>query len=154
MKRLSFIPYAVLAIVCGFFFGRLFFNDYKNNSLTTFSEGDKLYFIQIGVYNDLDSIKNNYSDYKNYLVLEEDDGFHVYVGISSSKEISNKIKGHYESLGNNIYIKEKYVNNYDFISILNEYDKITNITNNEKDLVEIEKIIISNYKEMVVEDES
>ena len=40
----------------------------------------------------------------------------------------------------------------DFISILNEYEKIVDITNNGEDLMKIEKIIISNYEEMVIED--
>ena len=88
------------------------------------------------------------------MVIDEEDGYHVYAGITSNKNIANRIKEFFKDQGNNIYVKEKYVNNYDFISILNEYEKITDITNNGEDLMKIEKIIISNYEEMVVENES
>lgn len=154
MKRLKFIPYIVLAIVFGYFFGNVFFSDYKDNSLTAFSEGEKLFFVQLGVYDNFENIKNYLSDYEDYLVINEEDGYHVYAGITSNKNIANRIKEFFKDQGNNIYVKEKYVNNYDFISILNEYEKITDITNNGEDLMKIEKIIISNYEEMVVENES
>ena len=58
MKRLKFVPYIVLAIVFGYFFGNVFFCDYKDNSLTAFSEGEKLFFVQLGVYETIDNIKN------------------------------------------------------------------------------------------------
>ena len=58
MKRLTFIPYIVVAIVFGYFFGNVFFSDYKENSLTAFSEGEKLYFIQLGVYENINDISN------------------------------------------------------------------------------------------------
>ena len=153
MKRLTFIPYIVVAIVFGYFFGNVFFSDYKENSLTAFSEGEKLYFIQLGVYENINDISNYLNNVDDYLILKEDDSYHVYSGITSNKNIANKIKDFYKDAGNNIYIKEKYVNNYDFISILNEYEKITEITNNIEDLMKIEKIIISNYEEMVLDDE-
>ena len=58
MKRLKFVPYIVLAIVFGYFFGNVFFSDYKDNSLTAFSEGEKLFFVQLGVYDNFENIKN------------------------------------------------------------------------------------------------
>ena len=43
--------------------------------------------------------------------------------------------------------------NKSFISILKEYDKIINLVS-DKDIDEIQRIIISNYKEMVLGNEN
>lgn len=154
MKNLKFIIYILISIILGLTFGRVFFKDYQDNSLTAFKEGEKLYFVQIGVYDSVDTIKEVYEDYDKYLVQEENNNYHVYVGISTSKNIANRIKDYYKTLGNNIYIKKNNINNYDFLSILKEYEKIINITSNNEDLIDIERIIISNYKETVGKDES
>ncbi len=154
MKNLKFIFYILISIILGLTFGRVFFKDYKDNSLTAFKEGEKLYFVQTGVYDSIDTIKEVYEDYDKYLIQEEDNNYHVYVGISTSKNIANRIKDYYKTLGNNIYIKKNNINNYDFLSILKEYEKIINITSNDEDLIDIERIIISNYKETVGKDES
>lgn len=154
MKNLKFIFYILISIILGVTFGRVFFKDYNDNSLTAFKEGEKLYFVQTGVYDSIDTIKEVYEDYDKYLIQEEDNNYHVYVGISTSKNIANRIKDYYKTLGNNIYIKKNNINNYDFLSILKEYEKIINITSNDEDLIDIERIIISNYKETVGKDES
>ena len=70
--------------------------------------------------------------------------------MTKSKEIANNIKDYYKEKGNNCYVREKRVVNEDFISILNEYDKLLSSVSIE-DIINIEKIILSNYKEMVIE---
>ena len=140
MKNLKFIFYILISIILGVTFGRVFFKDYNDNSLTAFKEGEKLYFVQTGVYDSIDTIKEVYEDYDKYLIQEEDNNYHVYVGISTSKNIANRIKDYYKTLGNNIYIKKNNINNYDFLSILKEYEKIINITSNDEDLIDIERI--------------
>ena len=50
-------------------------------------------------------------------------------------------------------IKETIIESQEFLSILGEYDKILNIAT-DKDIKEVEKIIISNYKEMVLNNET
>ncbi len=149
--KVKFLVPIVLSIVVGFLIGKVFFNDYNENSLSVFEEGEKVYFVQMGVYSSLEALKSNVKNYKDHLYLEEEDGYHLYVGITKNKKTAENIKVYYESLANNIYIKEKYVSNYSFLNILTEYDKITSIASNGEDLIGIEKIVISNYKEMVVE---
>ena len=80
-------------------------------------------------------------------------GYNLYVGITKSNEIAKKIKEFYQKDGYSIYIKENIESNKQFLSILSEYDKIANITS-DNDIKEIEKIVISNYKEMVLKDET
>ncbi len=109
--------------------------------------------LQVGVYSSKDKMKESFNDYKKLLYIESDDGYHLYVGITKNNQIARKIKEHYDKKGNNIYVKENIIDNKSFLSILGEYDKIIDIAS-DNDIEEIEKIVISNYKEMVLENES
>lgn len=151
MKLKFLIPIA-LSIVIGILIGKIFFNEYDNNSISAFYEGEKVYFVQLGVYKDLDGLKSGNENYTDYVYVLEDDGYHLYAGISKKENIANRVKTYYESNGKKIYVKEKNVNNASFLNILTEYDKITTIATNDKDLINIEKIVLSNYKEMVLQE--
>lgn len=152
MKYKFLIPIA-LSIVVGLFFGKIFFDNYDSSSLTVFDEKDKVYMLQIGVYSSLEKMKSSFENYEDYLYISNDDGYHLYVGITKDKEIASKIKELYEKDGYSIYVKENIIDNSSFLSVLTEYDKIINITS-LSDIKEIEKIVISNYKEMILENET
>ena len=152
MKYKFLVP-ITLSIVIGLFFGKIFFDNYDATSLTVFDEKDKVYMLQVGVYSSKDKMAKSFKDYQKLLYIENDDGYHLYVGITKDSQIAKKIKEHYEKNGNSIYVKENIIDNKAFISVLGEYDKIIDITS-DNDLEEIEKIVISNYKEMVLENES
>ena len=109
--------------------------------------------LQIGVYSSKEKMSSSFKDYEKYLYIENDDGFHLYVGITKDKEIASTIKEYYENKGYSIYVKESLIDNSSFLSVLGEYDKIISITS-EDDIPDIEKIVISNYKEMVLENET
>lgn len=152
MKYKFLIPIA-LSIIIGLFFGKVFFDNYDNSSVTVFDEKDKIFMLQYGVYEDENQMKNAFKDYKKYLYIKNDDGIHLYIGITKSSENIQKIKELYEKQGNNIYVKEEMQSNKSFISVLKEYDKIINLVS-DKDIDEIQRIIISNYKEMVLGNEN
>ena len=152
MKYKFLVP-ILFSIAIGLFFGKIFFDNYDKTSLTVFDEKSKVYMLQVGVYSSKDKMKESFKDYKKLLYIESDDGYHLYVGITKNNQIAKKIKEHYDKKGNNIYVKENIVDNKSFLSILGEYDKIIDIAS-DNDIEEIEKIVISNYKEMVLENES
>lgn len=152
MKYKFLIPIA-LSIVVGLFFGKIFFQNYEVNGITVFDEKDKVYMLQVGVYSTLDKMEEAFPEYPKYLYISQDDGYHLYVGITKNKEIASIIKEYYEDQGYSIYVKENLLDNNAFLSILGEYDKIINIAS-PSDIAEIEKIVISNYKEMVLENET
>ena len=152
MKYKFLVP-ILFSIVIGLFFGKIFFDNYDKTSLTVFDEKSKVYMLQVGVYSSKDKMKESFNDYKKLLYIESDDGYHLYVGITKNNQIARKIKEHYDKKGNNIYVKENIIDNKSFLSVLGEYDKIIDIAS-DNDIEEIEKIVISNYKEMVLENES
>lgn len=152
--KIKFLIPIIFSIVIGFLLGQVFFSEYNNESLTAFNEGETVYFIQLGVYQNINNIKENLSNYEEFLIELEKDGYHVYAGITKIKKQAERIKVYYESLGNNVYIKERKLTNNPFLNILDEYDKITTIASNDDDLISIERIVLSNYEEMILQDES
>lgn len=152
MKHKFFIPIA-FSILIGLFFGKVFFDVYDSSSLTVFDEKDKIYLLQIGVYSSKSNMKSSFANYSKYLYLKENDGYHLYIGITKNSEIAKRIKEYYTKKGYSIYIKEIIENNKAFLSILSEYDRIILLAS-DNDMREIEKIIISNYKEMVLNNEA
>ncbi len=130
-----------LSIVLGFIAGKFYVNLYSNDTTEVFKEGEKTYFIDLGVKETID--KNS-----NFLYQSESDGYHLYVGITKNEEIALKIKDYYSKNENNVNVVEKYITNDTFNSLLDEYEKVLSIANDE-DIIKIEKIIISNYKEMI-----
>lgn len=149
MNNKFFIP-IIASIAIGFIFGKVFFNQYDGTAISAFNEGEKTYFITIGVVSSLDKIK----DKDSILYLEKEDGYHIYVGITKDSKSASKIKEIYSNDGNNTSIEEVYLSNDKFLSILTEYDKILSIATSSEDTKSIEKIVLSNYKEMVLENES
>lgn len=151
MKYKFLIP-ITLSVVVGLFFGKIFFNSYDSTSLTVFDEKEKVYMLQLGVYSTKEKMKKNFPSYQKYLYISQEDGYHLYIGITKTKEIASKIKEFYEDKHYSIYVRENIIDNKAFLSVLGEYDKIINITK-DSEIPEIEKIVISNYKEMVLENE-
>lgn len=135
------------SILLGFLFGKVIFNKYDTNSINTFKEGEKVYMILLGTYNNMNDIKNAYENIDNFLIIENNNNYFLYSGITKNNDTAKRINKYYK----NSEIKEEYINNEKFLNILDEYDKITLIASSDKDLIGIETIVISNYKEMVDE---
>lgn len=147
MKKL-FIILAITGII-SFLFGNYIFKVYKYNleelinSASSISE--KIYMIQYGSYKTKEKAINNNLD--NYILKIEDGFYKVYVGITLNEETGDKIKKIYKGLGEDVYIKEKFVNSLEFIDFLNSHEiNINEKTNDE--ILEIEDTIINKYKEL------
>ncbi len=147
MKYRFLIP-IFFAVIVGFIFGKMIFRQY-DDTLLVFGEGEKLYFIQSGIYSNLESMPKNYKD---YLYIYENNAYHLYLGITKDEKLASRIEGYYTKSGNNIYIKEKYVNNPEFTTLLGEYDKVLELTSKDTDIGVVEKVVIASYKEMVLKE--
>ena len=135
--KFKFLVPIFLGVFLGFLIGKVLFNNYNENNITVFQEGEKVYFLK-------SSVKLEDS---NFINMDE----FSYIGISLDNDVINKLKDYYIKY-NKEEVEEKYINNYDFITVLKEYDKISKLSN-IKDLIKVQDIVLSNYKEMVLEDE-
>lgn len=137
------------AILVGFLFGKVIFNNYDNNTVNAFNEGEKVYFIKACNFEKESDIKiDNIND---YLVLLEDNVYNVYLGITKNKDNVVLIKNYFLDTFKNITVEEKYISNDIFISSLKEYDKVISIVNKKDDLLSILKIVNTAYEELVLD---
>lgn len=148
MKLKVLIP-IFFSILIGFLLGKLIFNEYDLNSINTFEEGEKVYFVLLDKTASLDKV-NTTENIDNLLYLKENDTYYIYGGITKSEKTAKKIQEFYNNIFNNVNIQEKVITDESFLNILSEYDKITLIATSDNDLIAIEQIVISNYKEMIL----
>lgn len=146
MKRLLFTCF--FATVLSLAFGNYIFSSYKSAAeriISSSLQSEKVYMMLYGSYNNKEKINKLSLD--NYILIEEDGFYKVYVGISTSLENSNKIKEIYKELGNSIYIRENSISNLEFIDYL--YNKEQNFNElTKEEILSIENDIINKYKEI------
>lgn len=150
----------ILAIIClglGIYMGYVMFNGYKveeTKLVSISSKIDKLYFIQIGVYSNLEEMKQKLSNLENYTYTKEKGLYHVYVGITKKEENKKKLEEYFNKLGYDTYVKEFEIENENFNEVLIQYDNLLKETNDEKAIETICNQILNKYEELVVNAES
>ena len=145
MKVLKiFIPIA-LAIVLGYLFGSFIYDQY-DESLMAFSDSKVIYFLQQGVFSDNNNLNEDISKLKVHFVEEENGKYYVYVGLTSSYDLAEKIKKIYKNNGYNLYIKEKNITSKSFINEISEYDKLIDSSNSFDSLNKVLSVVIDSYE--------
>lgn len=141
----------LLAIVIGFFLSVFFIKQYDNyTGISVSSKGEKLYFIQYGVYSSLESMENETIALENYVYNINKDMYYVYVGITKKEEIANKIVDYYKSLGYETIIKSFDIFNIKFIEELTNYDSILSSTTDKTVIASLISQVLSKYEEVVI----
>lgn len=121
----------------------------------TISKDDKrddnlVYFLQLGVYTNKNTMSLDTKSVENKIVAEEDGKYYVYVGISKDKDNLKKISNIYDDLGYSLYIKEQKVIDVEFRTNLEQFDKLLKSAKNEEEINTINSVILSSYEEMVI----
>ena len=148
----KFIKYIVIASVIGILIGKYVFDQSKNEAKSVISDDNYVYLMQYGVYKDIENIKNNVSDLKNYIYVKEKDGYHIYIGISKNQKNLQKV-GDFLGVLANIYIKRVKINNMEFLESLDQYDALIDQTDDIEVIVNAQKQILSKYEELVLQNE-
>ena len=140
------------ALLVGFLLAKFMIEQYdkKENLKTVFNSYETLYFIQQGVYSTEESMKKNMADFAYYIYNIENDKYYTYIGITKTKQNSDKLKGFYEKLGYITYIKEIDVDNVGFIEILNQYEQLLETTEDENTIKAICSQVLSKYEELIL----
>ena len=141
----------ISALIIGFFLCNIFLKQYGGlNIIKVSNSGEKLYFIQYGVFSSLDSLEKNTINLQSYVYNEQDGLYYVYVGITGKKENAEKIVKHYKDLGYDAFIKEFGITNKKFLNILENYDQVLESTNDDIAISSIINQILSKYEEVVI----
>lgn len=118
-------------------------------ALAVSSDAESLFYIQRGVYSDMDNMKNNMKDFTHYIYNVEENQYYAYIGITTSKENALKIQNYYKSLGYDTFLKEKITDNKDFINILKQYDELLAKTDDNESIKVICNQVLAKYEELV-----
>lgn len=154
MKLNTYLP-LILCLTVGFFMGKLMFSQYddKQGLKLVSSASEKVYFIQQGVYSSKESMEKNTSNLTYYIYTIDNDRYYVYIGITKNEENLDKLKGYFDSLGYNIYVKEFYISSESFITVLDQYETMLSETTDSKTIGAICSQILSKYEELVINSE-
>ena len=81
------------------------------------------------------------------IVVEEQDKYYVYVGITKNQKNADKIKELYEKKGYDIYEKKIPISNEEFKNNLEQFDLLLDKTTKEEELISINEVILANYEQ-------
>lgn len=144
--KINFLISIMCALLLGFLCANFIFKEYKDNEMV-FGLSNTIYFLQYGVYTNMDS-----ADIKTekYIEVEEDGKHYVYVGMTTDKDNAEKIQNSYKQKGIDLYIKQNYVSNKEFVSELSQYDILLSSSKTDEEMNSILATVLSSYEEFVL----
>ena len=141
----------ICALIIGFFLCNLFLKQYTDfEGIKVSGIGEKLYFIQYGVFSSMESLEENTMSLQNYVYNEQDNLYYVYVGITGIEENAKKIVNHYEKLGYDTIVKQYDISNKNFINELANYDEVLKNATDGTVISSIISQVLSKYEEVVI----
>ena len=156
MKIKKMITPVLLALLTGFIMGNFMFKEYgiDNVTLPVLKSADMrtLSFLQVGVYNTLDSMKKNLEGLENYIYVIEDNKYHAYVAITANADNVDKLTGFYQEMGYITYVKSIASSDTEFLNELDKYDELLSKTSDLNAIRVINQNILTSYKELVIDD--
>ncbi len=140
-----FLLSVIAVILLTFILANIVYDRYQN----TYVEDSNFYYLQQGVYTDQKSIDNIAA---SYITIQEEDKYYTYLGMTTDREIAEKIKKMYEKEGIPVYIKGGKTSNQEFLTELEQYDVLLKATEDYQETKTILETILSTYEETVQED--
>ena len=137
MKK--FLKISIIFIILGYFTSIYIFNN-KNT---------KYYFLQEGIYSNENDLKSSLIDVRQKVIDKEKNNYYVYLGITKSEIIANRIKDIYKNKHINTKIIEKYITNDEFSNNVDQFDLLINNTDNNDEVITVEEVILANYEEII-----
>ena len=117
--------------------------------LAVSSNAETLYYVERGIYSDLENMENNMKDFTDYIYNTENNQYHTYIGITTNKENALKIQNYYKSIGYDTFLKDKITDNKEFINILKQYDELLSKTDDTESIKVICNQVLAKYEELV-----
>ena len=149
MKKYLFA--IIISLLVGFLLSNYIlkqYDDYKG--ITVYKDGEMLYFIEYGVYDNYSDMEKNTINLENYIYQVDDNKYYVYIAITKNDEVLNKINNYYKKLGYNVTTKEFYVTNSEFIKSIENNDSVLLLTNDEVVIGEVVSEGLTSYEKVVI----
>ncbi|MDD2409887.1 MAG: hypothetical protein PHD03_04145 [Bacilli bacterium] len=142
MKKV--FPY-LLSLFLGGIFGFMLFKDNYFNIKEVFANTLEATAFQLGVFNNEESALLMKNNYKDSIIIKDDDVYRVYFSILSNNIVIAKMEKYLINQKINYYLKNITITDKNLITALNEYEKVM-IEGTNDILVSINGLIMSSYK--------
>jgi len=142
MKKI--LPY-LLSLLLGGVFGFMLFKDSNFEIKEVFANTLEATAFQLGVFNNEESallLKNNYKD---SIIIRDDDVYRVYYSILSNDIVITKMEKYLINQKINYYLKNITITDKNLIKAINDFEKAM-IEGSDDVLVSINGLIMSSYK--------
>lgn len=142
----------LFGLVIGFFLSKTLINEYDGykNVKAVSSTGANAYFIKYGSFNTLDELEKKTISLTNYIFIEQNGKFDVYIGITTKEDIRDKLIEYFKGLNYDVSYDEFFITNQEYIDYLLNADKLLENTNDLSVLGEVCSQILSKYEELVI----
>lgn len=144
IKRIFFV--LIISCTLGSLIGIVFHNKISSD-VFAFNEGYPLYFIRQGVYTDKDILDVNTESIDPKLIINKDNKYYVYVGITSNEKIAKQIEEIYDDMNIEVNKTQMSVNDESFVNNVKQFDSII-LSSKKDEILNVEEVILSNYEEV------
>ncbi len=141
MKK-NIVIVIILGSVIGYIFGNIIFKNYKG--IEYIEEDGNIYYVQYGAYNSKEAAISNTKKLDNYKIMEQDDKYYIYLGITTNHDLAVKIQNMYKEKDIYTYIRSDYVANSETLEILKEFDNKLKDKKSEEEITSVMKEIFEN----------
>ncbi len=143
MKK-NIIIVIILGALIGYLFGSIIFKNYQG--IEYMNNDGNIYYVQYGVYTSEDAAINNITNLDNYKIIELDDKYYVYLGVTTDYDIALKIQDMYKEKDIYTYIRSDYVSNSETLSLLQEFDNKLKDDSSSEEIESVMKEIFENQQ--------
>lgn len=148
------ILWTFIALISGAFLGKFTFDKYDNLNVKQVANLDNsVYMLKYNTYLSEDEMSNDLKTLDRYIYIVKDNKYYVYLAITKTLDNANKMLNLYTLKNIKLQIEKVSLDNDEFISNLNEYEKLLSATEDEKSLLIIQRQILACYTSLVVKDE-
>lgn len=145
----KFIFSLIIAIASGTILGHTLFEKFKEEEQTVFNYKTPVYFLREGVYDNLDYALENANKFATKIIVKDKAKYYLYLAISKNEDNLAMIKKIYNN-NNNLVVETKNINNESFLTVLDQMENLLKKTANNEEKLTIEKVILANYEELVL----
>lgn len=146
--KLNFVVPILCAVLLGYLCASCIFNQYGAENYV-FNEKGNVYLLQCGAYTTEEASEKEIKGVDEKITIKEDNKYYSYIGMTTDYEIAEKIQKLYKDNNVDIYIKDSYLDDEDFINQLVQYDVLLESSNSIDEVNAILKTILATYDEFI-----
>lgn len=113
------------------------------------SSYSNVYLLQYGVYVDINVLNDNIKELEDYVLLENNDKYYVYVGAFTTYENAYRLSEIFEEEGIYTYIKNEYITDDEFIQELSQLDNQIYTKDSQEEIKTVSKKMLDLYRNIL-----